>query len=519
MLISPAYAQAAAPAAGGDMFMSLLPLILVFVDLLFPADPAAADQDEAASGDAREPEEGRPDRHRRRHRRQDRAGRAERQSAHGRDRTQRPGQGDPPDRGRPADQAGPGHGQRQPRAPPPAPAASSASCWARSKPRHPCSRLPPGARWSWPPSACSAFSPWCPTSCRNRCARPCPAGCPSAPSRSASTCRAAPTSCSRSMSAPVFAERLESMVGDVRAGLRAARIGYRGLGVQGETVTLTLTDPAQRDQALAEIEKLNPVAVGAAGRIRDFDVSDEAGRIVLRLTEAKRFELAPVRDQPVARGGAPPDRRARHARGLDPAPGRGPDPGPGAGREEPGEHQAPARPHRAPDLPHGRPRAPASRRRCRAACRRAPCCSSRPSATGRFLPLSGQAPGRPQRREPDRRAALLPGQPAGGELPLRQCRGAQVRQDHPGECRQAVRDRARRQGDLGPQHPRADPRRLGHHLRQLHGRIGQRAVRAAARRRPAGTARGDRGALGRRRAGCRLRSAPARSPASSPRCS
>ena len=35
MLISPAYAQAAAPAAGGDMFMSLMPLILVFVIFYF----------------------------------------------------------------------------------------------------------------------------------------------------------------------------------------------------------------------------------------------------------------------------------------------------------------------------------------------------------------------------------------------------------------------------------------------------------------------------------------------------
>ena len=35
MLISPAYAQAAAPAAGGDMFMSLLPLILVFAIFYF----------------------------------------------------------------------------------------------------------------------------------------------------------------------------------------------------------------------------------------------------------------------------------------------------------------------------------------------------------------------------------------------------------------------------------------------------------------------------------------------------
>ena len=36
MLISPAYAQAAAPAAGGgDMFMSLLPLLLIFVVFYF----------------------------------------------------------------------------------------------------------------------------------------------------------------------------------------------------------------------------------------------------------------------------------------------------------------------------------------------------------------------------------------------------------------------------------------------------------------------------------------------------
>ena len=62
------------------------------------------------------------------------------------------------------------------------------------------------------------------------------------------------------MSAPVYRERLETLVGDVRAPLRSARIGYRGLSVQGDTVTLTLIDPAQRDQALAEIAKLNPTS-------------------------------------------------------------------------------------------------------------------------------------------------------------------------------------------------------------------------------------------------------------------
>ena len=35
MLISPAYAQAAAPAAGGDMLMSLLPLVLIFAVFYF----------------------------------------------------------------------------------------------------------------------------------------------------------------------------------------------------------------------------------------------------------------------------------------------------------------------------------------------------------------------------------------------------------------------------------------------------------------------------------------------------
>ena len=91
--------------------------------------------------------------------------------------------------------------------------------------------------------------------------------------------------------APVFQDRLESLVGDVRAGLRAARINYRGLGVQGDAVALTLVDPAQRAQALAEIDQLNPTSLAAGGRVREFEVSEEGGRIVLRLTEAKETEL------------------------------------------------------------------------------------------------------------------------------------------------------------------------------------------------------------------------------------
>ena len=95
--------------------------------------------------------------------------------------------------------------------------------------------------------------------------------------------------------APIYRERLETMVNDVRGALRGARVGYRGLGVQGDAVVLSLTDPAaQRDAAMAEVDKLNPSTVNAAGgRVRDFEVAEEAGgRIVLRLTEAKRVDLA-----------------------------------------------------------------------------------------------------------------------------------------------------------------------------------------------------------------------------------
>lgn len=90
---------------------------------------------------------------------------------------------------------------------------------------------------------------------------------------------------------PIYHERLENMVNDMRVALRGARVNYRGLGVQGDTVTVTLVDPAQREQALAEITKLNPLSLGATGQIRDFNLQEDGARIVLRLTDAKRNEL------------------------------------------------------------------------------------------------------------------------------------------------------------------------------------------------------------------------------------
>ena len=116
MLISPAYAQAAAPAAGGDMLMSLAPLLLIFVVfyfLLIRPQQTKLKQHRAMienlkKGDQIVTAGGM-------------VGKVMRVDGtdgddHGGDRSQSSGQDRAPHRGRPADQAraGTGVGQRQP---------------------------------------------------------------------------------------------------------------------------------------------------------------------------------------------------------------------------------------------------------------------------------------------------------------------------------------------------------------------------------------------------------------------
>jgi preprotein translocase subunit SecD len=79
----------------------------------------------------------------------------------------------------------------------------------------------------------------------------------------------------------VIQERLNTLVEDVRTHLRQARIGYRGLGVRGEAVTLTLTDPASAPQALDVLGQLNPNRFS-----KEIEVTQgEGGRIDVRLSD------------------------------------------------------------------------------------------------------------------------------------------------------------------------------------------------------------------------------------------
>ena len=120
-----------------------------------------------------------------------------------------------------------------------------------------------------------------------------------------------------------------------------------------------------------------------------------------------------------------------------------------------------------------------------------------------------------RRRHAGRCAGHVPRQRAGRQLQVRYDRRPPFRRRDARECRQAVRDRARQQGDQRAGHPRADPRRQRHHLGQLHGAVGQRPGAAAARRRLAGADHDSRGAHGRARSSAPIRSTPERSRASS----
>ncbi len=93
----------------------------------------------------------------------------------------------------------------------------------------------------------------------------------------------------------IVRERLQNLENELRAGLRKARIGYRGLGVQGNNVVFTLTDPTQLEAARTAVNDVNPrlTSVGfGASTAREYDVNADAnGRFTLTLDEQTATNL------------------------------------------------------------------------------------------------------------------------------------------------------------------------------------------------------------------------------------
>jgi preprotein translocase subunit SecD len=85
----------------------------------------------------------------------------------------------------------------------------------------------------------------------------------------------------------VIDERLESLLDDVRATLRPERIGYRGLGTQGDAVAFTLTDPAVAGHAVELLDDLNTNPITP-----ELEVEDAGnGRVEIHLTEQAANDL------------------------------------------------------------------------------------------------------------------------------------------------------------------------------------------------------------------------------------
>ena len=96
--------------------------------------------------------------------------------------------------------------------------------------------------------------------------------------------------------ASVMRERLENLVESVRATLRDKNIGYRGLGVEGDTVVLEVREPEKLQQAVEAIRELATPLAGNSltgfGAGRDIEVTAGENRIVVALTEAAVQERA-----------------------------------------------------------------------------------------------------------------------------------------------------------------------------------------------------------------------------------
>ena len=85
----------------------------------------------------------------------------------------------------------------------------------------------------------------------------------------------------------VVEERLETLVDDIRTTLRSRRIGYRNLGVRGQAVTLTLTDPGQMETARDILGELNANSLDPEIEIE----SQGSDRLTLRLTDSAARDL------------------------------------------------------------------------------------------------------------------------------------------------------------------------------------------------------------------------------------
>ena len=101
----------------------------------------------------------------------------------------------------------------------------------------------------------------------------------------------------------VTRDRAESLLGDIRAGLRKARIPFTDINARGDTVTVKITDAARLEESRTLLQSLNPNMTGSVLSVggKQYDMTEGAGGVfTLRMADAfKTLTRQQVMDQSI----------------------------------------------------------------------------------------------------------------------------------------------------------------------------------------------------------------------------
>jgi len=83
-------------------------------------------------------------------------------------------------------------------------------------------------------------------------------------------------------------DRLETLLGDIRVGLRKARIAYNGLQAGTDSVSVHIIDPSRLEDAKNILKNLNPLVTGGMISVgtRAYDMTDQGNAITMKMTDA-----------------------------------------------------------------------------------------------------------------------------------------------------------------------------------------------------------------------------------------
>ena len=100
----------------------------------------------------------------------------------------------------------------------------------------------------------------------------------------------------------VTRDRVESLLGDIRAGFRKARMPLTDLNAHGDTVSVKVIDPSRLEEARTLLQGLNPNMTGSVLSVggKEYDMTENAGVFTLRMTDAfKTLTRQQVMDQSI----------------------------------------------------------------------------------------------------------------------------------------------------------------------------------------------------------------------------